>query len=247
MVRKIQINLSNKVFYSLMTLVIIFALAFVVYAAAPNPGHDISEIDTSEGLIWDSSRLVVDQGGAIELGGQNSIANPVSDGRPYIDFHYGTGSAEDRNVRVINDADGQLTLEASTVRVTGNLNVEGSGSGSGGLKPVVGATSSSYDGAGVGGYSGGDAKCAADFGTGARMCSAADFALGIPSPDGWFNTFIASAAGAVGSSVDAVNDCGGWTATTSGGNLFLDNTGIGGAHLPAAVSCTASFPILCCK
>jgi Collagen triple helix repeat (20 copies) len=62
----------------------------------------------------DNSSLGPDQGGSIELG--NSLA---SGNVPYIDFHFGAGSDQDFNVRLINDADGRLTC-------AGNLNVDGS-------------------------------------------------------------------------------------------------------------------------
>src|SRR5207302_9114764 len=60
--------------------------------------------DTS--LFWSTgSQLRTDQGGAMELG--NSLSGSVT---PYIDFHYGVGSDQDYNVRLINDANGQLSL-----------------------------------------------------------------------------------------------------------------------------------------
>lgn len=39
---------------------------------------------------------------------------------PYLDFHYGVGSDQDFNVRLINDGDGQLTL-AGNQQITGGL------------------------------------------------------------------------------------------------------------------------------
>ena len=51
-----------------------------------------------------------DQGGAMELGGNATTANPELGGRPYIDFHYGRGVAEDFNARVINQDDGFLNI-----------------------------------------------------------------------------------------------------------------------------------------
>jgi hypothetical protein len=60
-------------------------------------------------LFWGGSQLWPDQGGAIELG--NSLQSGVT---PYIDFHFGLGSSQDFNVRLVNDANGQLTC-------TGNL------------------------------------------------------------------------------------------------------------------------------
>jgi hypothetical protein len=57
-------------------------------------------------VFWGSGAgLRNDQGGALELG--NSLIPGTA---PYIDFHYGVGSAEDFNVRLINDANGRLRL-----------------------------------------------------------------------------------------------------------------------------------------
>jgi hypothetical protein len=61
------------------------------------------------------SRLTPDQGGSIELGGNNGVAGA---GTPYIDFHF-SGITQDYNARIINDANGQLTVAASILRVTG--------------------------------------------------------------------------------------------------------------------------------
>ncbi|HKQ37400.1 MAG TPA: tail fiber domain-containing protein, partial [Verrucomicrobiae bacterium] len=63
-------------------------------------------LNTDTPLLWGTgAQLRTDQGGSIELG--NSLA---AAGTPYIDFHYGTGSAQDHNVRLVNDADGRLTV-----------------------------------------------------------------------------------------------------------------------------------------
>lgn len=71
-------------------------------------------------LRWSSgSALGDDQGGAIELG--NSLGNGNV---PYIDFHYGVGSNQDYNVRLINDTNGWLTV-GGNLRASGNLNVAG--------------------------------------------------------------------------------------------------------------------------
>ncbi len=48
MVKKIHINLSNKVLYTFVTIIVILALGVGVYALAPNPGHAASEVDFSE-------------------------------------------------------------------------------------------------------------------------------------------------------------------------------------------------------
>lgn len=57
-----------------------------------------------------NSVLKADQGGSIELGGDNETAGT---GVPYIDFHY-KGKKQDYNARIINDADGQLSVQAGT-------------------------------------------------------------------------------------------------------------------------------------
>lgn len=65
------------------------------------------------------SLLSTDQGGAIELGGSETLAGT---GTPYIDFHY-QGTIGDYNTRVINDADGRLTVEAPVLRATGKVGI----------------------------------------------------------------------------------------------------------------------------
>jgi hypothetical protein len=67
-----------------------------------------------------TSRITGDQGGAIELG--NSLAQGT---RPYIDFHYGAGAAQDFNMRIINDANGQLSITGGNVRTEGDLSIGG--------------------------------------------------------------------------------------------------------------------------
>ena len=66
------------------------------------------------GATSEVNALNTDQGGSIELGGTNSIANPVTNGAPYIDFHFGTGSAQDYNVRIINSANNRLDFTTAT-------------------------------------------------------------------------------------------------------------------------------------
>lgn len=73
-------------------------------------------------LTWGNrSQLLTDQGGSIELGGDSSTAGT---GTPYIDFHF-NGRTEDFNTRIINDADGMLTLRATTTHTTGKLIADG--------------------------------------------------------------------------------------------------------------------------
>src|SRR2546423_669842 len=70
------------------------------------------------GLYWASSFLSPDQGGSIELG--NSLGRGSV---PFIDFHYGIGSDQDYNARIINDGDRVLTAEAS-LHVTDGLVID---------------------------------------------------------------------------------------------------------------------------
>ncbi|MBP7804851.1 MAG: hypothetical protein KA052_01350 [Candidatus Pacebacteria bacterium] len=63
-----------------------------------------------------------DQGGSMELGGTNGIANTAG-GKPYIDFHFGTGTAQDYNTRIINNSNGELVVDAAKLVATGNLGV----------------------------------------------------------------------------------------------------------------------------
>jgi hypothetical protein len=88
------------------------------------------------GLYWNAqiNALSGDQGGSIELGGQNATANPVSGGVPYIDFHYGNGSPQDYNVRLQNSANNQFSvLTASNGNV---LTVNGGSVGIGTTAPT---------------------------------------------------------------------------------------------------------------
>jgi hypothetical protein len=75
-------------------------------------------LSASGDVIWGNNSLLWrDQGGSIELGGNNSTAGT---GTPYIDFHY-EGLAQDYNTRIINDADGRLSIIASTLSVSGDI------------------------------------------------------------------------------------------------------------------------------
>ena len=77
---------------------------------------------TGGDITWgNNSRLQPDQGGSIELGGDN---NTPGTGTPYIDFHF-QGLAQDFNTRIINDAVGQLTISALALRALANIFVRG--------------------------------------------------------------------------------------------------------------------------
>lgn len=81
--------------------------------------HPAVRLDVSGGDIkWGSnSYLSADQGGSIELGGDSANAGT---GKPYIDFHQ-AGLAQDYNVRLQNDANGRLSVFASTLYASGRI------------------------------------------------------------------------------------------------------------------------------
>lgn len=131
-------------------------------------GTALSKIDSSGQYFWGSSSqniLSTDQGGSLELGGTNTLANPVNAGTPYIDFHYGTGSGQDYNVRVINSANNRLDVitgsgtaltvsganvgigtaaPGAALDVKGTVRLSGATSGYVGLAPAASAGATTY-------------------------------------------------------------------------------------------------------
>jgi hypothetical protein len=80
-------------------------------AGAPTTGARLTVAGGD--ITWgNNSRLQTDQGGSIELGGDS---NTPGTGTPYIDFHF-SGLTQDYNTRIINDADGQLTIAANPIK-----------------------------------------------------------------------------------------------------------------------------------
>jgi hypothetical protein len=72
-------------------------------------------------LKWgNNSRLQADQGGSIELGGDNKTGGT---GTPHIDFHFRGKPPEDFNARIINDADGRLSIQAAVLLATGSVGI----------------------------------------------------------------------------------------------------------------------------
>ncbi|HOV84070.1 MAG TPA: tail fiber domain-containing protein [Paludibacteraceae bacterium] len=89
---------------------------------ATSPAHKLvvnGNVNVSKTIGWGGySMLGYDQDGSIELG------NSLSSGKtPFIDFHYGKGTSQDYNVRIINDADRRLSLDAPTVHLSGNVGI----------------------------------------------------------------------------------------------------------------------------
>lgn len=91
------------------------------FTTTGNLGDSSITDDGTNVAIGGRIHLKSDQGGSIELGGNGSAAN-VSGGMPYIDFHYGGGSAQDYNVRLINNGNGHMDFQNSTGTVLSLLN-----------------------------------------------------------------------------------------------------------------------------
>jgi hypothetical protein len=78
---------------------------------------------------WSNSLLTEDQGGAIELGGTDTIAGGAA-ATPYIDFHGQNAAAEDFNVRLVNDANhmlhvvGGLTIDGPVIKPFGSFRID---------------------------------------------------------------------------------------------------------------------------
>jgi len=188
--KRIQINISNKTFYTFVAIIILVVLAVVVYAqVTPNPGHPVSQIAPPSGCA---------AGEIVFLGSEGEW-----DCVAFKEF-----------------------------------------------KQYVGSTSATYTGSGVGqisgggniGYGEGDAKCAAEFGAGARMCTGADFVLGRPNPviPSWYSLFYAD------DEIDylpvEMNDCSGWrSASSSFGGPVWDN------GEPTYSACNVARAIACCR
>lgn len=77
-------------------------------------GGNLTVASAGSVIVGNSSAFQSDQGGSMELGGNNSTAGT---GTPYVDFHF-NGVSQDYNVRMINDGSGRLT-------VNGNLRASG--------------------------------------------------------------------------------------------------------------------------
>lgn len=61
-----------------------------------------------------------DQGGSLELGGNNGQAGT---GTPYIDFHLGGQGVQDFNTRIVNDSNGKVSIYGANGR--GSLAIQG--------------------------------------------------------------------------------------------------------------------------
>ncbi|HAP41155.1 MAG TPA: hypothetical protein DCQ94_15560 [Nitrospira sp.] len=92
-------------------------------------------IKASDIRFGTGGRASSNQGGSFELG--DSLVPGVT---PYIDFHYGTGSQQDHNMRIINDASGRLSINGGNLIVTGGNVGIGTDSPAGQLHIQTGGT-----------------------------------------------------------------------------------------------------------
>jgi hypothetical protein len=101
---------------------------------APTARLDVSgDMKVAGTLRWEKSIANPD---SIELGAPDSSTPGV--GTPFIDFHF-QGLTQDFNTRLINDADGQLTISAGRLRALGSVAISGNatvGAGSNGVLKV---------------------------------------------------------------------------------------------------------------
>jgi hypothetical protein len=94
--------------------------------AAPNGAYKLDiEGNALEGPAYDlywgnptGAVLSADQGGSLELGGNNGT---VGGGTPYIDFHVSGQGVQDFNVRMINSAANTLQVQSNNGNITENV------------------------------------------------------------------------------------------------------------------------------
>jgi hypothetical protein len=80
-----------------------------------------------------NGNININSGGYVQIGGDPNgnakieLGDSTHSGKsPFIDFHYGTGSAQDFNVRIINEGDNQLAIEfagAGKTSISGNVGI----------------------------------------------------------------------------------------------------------------------------
>lgn len=171
----------------------------------------------------------------------STYRNPTyADGTLYVSGNVGIGTTTPGAALDVSGTAKMTGFQLGTSTTSGYvLTANSSGVGTwqaaaGGGATCVGATTSTYTGSGVGGYSGGDAKCNAQY-AGSRMCAAADFAVTRPTVPGWYNTFTYKSS-------TSPADCTKWTSEdpSTEGAWWATSYGYFRA-------CSLSVNILCCK
>ena len=118
---EIKINIKKKHLYIFSAIIGVLIGVLIVNAynsggTGGSPvlfGHSVDEIEWSQVipfLKWSNSRLRPEEGGSIELGGDDTISGT---GNPYIDFHF-NGLTENYNMRVTNNANARLDIRNSS-------------------------------------------------------------------------------------------------------------------------------------
>lgn len=90
---------------------------------AGGTAHNITGVNTITATTFQNSgggQFNSDQGGSLELGGNNSQAGT---GQPYIDFHQGGQGVQDFNARIQNDSNNHVEISAANGQAT--LGVQG--------------------------------------------------------------------------------------------------------------------------
>ena len=95
MVKKIQINISNRMFYTLVAIGILILAGVGVYASAPNPGHSYNQLDLGPlhvegydvGIYWPgglASNIIL-KSGSLKLSSGQGIQIKRASSNEYID------------------------------------------------------------------------------------------------------------------------------------------------------------------
>ena len=195
-----------------------------------------------------------DQGGNLELGANNATTNTFGN-KPYIDFHNGSGTAQDFNVRIQNDVSGQLSFTApgtltvnivggllSTSLSTGSITASGSVTASGGFFGD-GSSVSNVNAAKLGGFigtqyqrtltsscSGGIAAIAQD---GTVTCASGGSS---PPTSGYSGTSLIRVSGNAVAHMTFTAPAAGFAIVTASYTLGVDNTTGGGSKTTCQVS-----------
>jgi len=151
----------------------------------------------------------------------------------------GTNAAERLRIDTSGNVGIGTTTPTAKLHVAGNLVVDGEITSGGGtvstVPQFVGFTSSTYDGAGVGGYSGGDARCISQVPGSTRMATASDLAYDKPGSgtNAWYSTY-------------GVNDCQQWSSSSGDGSKTgTYYSAIGSPGYTA--NCNNAFKLACYK
>ncbi len=228
----------------------------ILFQGSENYGTKIHFLTTNAYASGMQQRMILDNLGNVGIGtAEPAFSLEIQKPAPYVGFVETDNGNKKWQVGGYNK--NLVITEAGVTRVTvlegGKLSAVGdvcttvggsekclSSTGTGGAVSFVGATSIAYNGQGVGGYSGGNSKCVAQFGAGAKMCTAGNFINALPNVEGWYSTFTYVYVGS-----DWINDCNGWTSSSS--SYVLGPSWSVAMARPGNRVCSTVQPILCCR